>query len=140
MCCHCHVSSDCPTREKHAWLGDAMDVAEEAFYNFWSVPVFEMFLDTIRSEQVLDRGSKADGNLPMNVPAVRCCSLYNSYAVISSHLISSRLSEVYIIAMQSYHLISSRLSVRFCSAFPFTFSSILREEFTYHDEKRSVNE
>jgi hypothetical protein len=91
MCCHCHVSSDCPTREKHAWLGDAMDVAEEAFYNFWSVPVFEMFLDTIRSEQVLDRGSKADGNLPMNVPAVRCGSLHNSYAVISSHLVSSHL-------------------------------------------------
>lgn len=61
------VPTDCPTREKHAWLGDAMDVAEEAMYNFWLQPVYELFLDTVRSEQVV--GGPADGNLPMNVPA-----------------------------------------------------------------------
>ena len=33
------VPTDCPTREKHAWLGDGMDVAEEALYNFWAVPM-----------------------------------------------------------------------------------------------------
>eukprot|EP01047_Picozoa_sp_COSAG01_P014846 COSAG01_NODE_732_length_13996_cov_33.626322_14_plen_305_part_00 len=42
-------------------------MAEEAFYNFWSVPVFELFLDSIRANQAV--GGKCDGNLPMNVPA-----------------------------------------------------------------------
>ena len=61
------MSLETPAGEKHAWLGDAQDVAEEAFYNFWSVPVFELFLDTIRANQAV--GGKCDGNLPMNVPA-----------------------------------------------------------------------
>jgi len=26
-----------------------MDVSEEAFYNFWSIPVFELFLGSIRA-------------------------------------------------------------------------------------------
>ena len=34
-----YVPTDCPTREKHAWLGDAMDVAEEALYNFGVAPM-----------------------------------------------------------------------------------------------------
>ena len=34
-----YVPSDCPTREKHAWLGDALDVAEEMMYNFWAPPM-----------------------------------------------------------------------------------------------------
>ena len=58
------VETDCPTREKHAWLGDGMDVGEEAMYNFWVVPIYELFLDTIRAEQ-----SNTTGNLPVNVPA-----------------------------------------------------------------------
>lgn len=62
-----YVACDACAGEKHAWLGDAQDVAEEAFYNFWSVPVFELFLDTIRANQAV--GGKCDGNLPMNVPA-----------------------------------------------------------------------
>jgi alpha-L-rhamnosidase len=41
-----------------------MDVAEEALYNFWSAPMFELFLDTIRAQQV-----NSTGNLPVNVPS-----------------------------------------------------------------------
>jgi hypothetical protein len=58
------VPTDCPTREKHAWLGDGMDVAEEALYNFAAAPMYELFLDTIRANQ-----HNVTGNLPMNVPA-----------------------------------------------------------------------
>ena len=58
------VPTDCPTREKHAWLGDGMDVAEEALYNFWAVPMYELFLDSIRANQ-----HNITGNLPMNTPA-----------------------------------------------------------------------
>eukprot|EP00035_Acanthoeca_spectabilis_P005666 m.116217 g.116217 ORF g.116217 m.116217 type:complete len:1058 (-) comp13125_c0_seq1:126-3299(-) len=61
------VPTDCPSREKHAWLGDALDVAEEMLYNFWGAPVYELFLDTIRAEQEV--GGPGDGNLPVNVPA-----------------------------------------------------------------------
>jgi len=62
-----YVPTDCPTREKHAWLGDALDVAEELAYNFWAPPMYELFLDTIRAEQIV--GGPGDGNLPVNVPA-----------------------------------------------------------------------
>ena len=62
-----YVPTDCPTREKHAWLGDALDVAEELVYNFWAPPMYELFLDTIRAEQVV--GGSGDGNVPVNVPA-----------------------------------------------------------------------
>jgi len=61
------VPTDCPTREKHAWLGDALDVAEELAYNFWAPPMLELFLDTIRAEQTV--GGSGDGNVPVNVPA-----------------------------------------------------------------------
>jgi alpha-L-rhamnosidase len=30
-----YVPTDCPTREKHGWLGDAQVVAEEAMFNLW---------------------------------------------------------------------------------------------------------
>ena len=62
-----YVPTDCPTREKHAWLGDALDVAEELAYNFWAAPMLELFLDTIRAEQTV--GGTGDGNVPVNVPA-----------------------------------------------------------------------
>ena len=64
------VPTDCPTREKHAWLGDALDVAEQAMYNFNVLPVQELFLDTIRSFMIMD-GSASNGNIPVNVPANR---------------------------------------------------------------------
>ena len=31
-----YLPPDCPTREKHGWLGDAQVTAEEAMYNFFS--------------------------------------------------------------------------------------------------------
>ena len=36
--------TDCPTREKHGWLGDAQVTAEEAMQNFDMVSVYEEFL------------------------------------------------------------------------------------------------
>jgi hypothetical protein len=55
-------------KEKHAWLGDALDVAEQAMYNFGVQSMQELFLDTIRSLMVVD-GGPSDGNIPVNVPA-----------------------------------------------------------------------
>jgi hypothetical protein len=28
------MPTDCPTREKHGWMGDALDASEEALWNF----------------------------------------------------------------------------------------------------------
>ena len=46
-----YVPTDCPTREKHGWLGDALAVAEEGMYNLGMAGIFEFFLDTIRADQ-----------------------------------------------------------------------------------------
>ena len=44
--------TDCPTREKHWWLGDALDTAEEAMYNLWTPALYELFADEMRRSQV----------------------------------------------------------------------------------------
>jgi alpha-L-rhamnosidase len=57
-----YVPTDCPTREKHSWTGDASVTAEEAMYNLFAPHVFEQFLDTVRASQ------GKDGNVAMAVP------------------------------------------------------------------------
>eukprot|EP00911_Craspedida_sp_UC1_P002962 UC1_evm2s2160 len=52
------VPTDCPTREKHGWLGDAQVTAEEALYNLWAPGVFESFLDAIRASAVVSNTSQ----------------------------------------------------------------------------------
>ena len=47
-----YVPTDCPTREKHGWLGDAQVTAEQAFYNLWTPTVYRIFLDEIRDQQM----------------------------------------------------------------------------------------
>lgn len=56
------IPTDCPTREKHGWLGDAASTAEEAMFNFEMQGVFEEFLLTIRDNQ------NAAGDVPGVVP------------------------------------------------------------------------
>lgn len=57
-----YMPTDCPTREKHGWLGDALSTAEEAMYNFNAAPVYRRFLKTIVDS------SKPSGDPPGAVP------------------------------------------------------------------------
>ena len=56
------MPTDCPTREKHGWLGDAASIAEEAMFNFEMQGVFEEFLQTVADNQ------NGDGDVPGVVP------------------------------------------------------------------------
>ena len=61
------LPTDCPTREKHGWLGDAMATGEEAMLNFNTRTVHGLFLDTIADAQAA--GAPAvDGFVPVVVP------------------------------------------------------------------------
>jgi len=57
--------TDCPTREKHGWLGDAQVTAEEAIYNFNMAPIYTEFLNTIQDGQ-----DPKSASTPGDVPAV----------------------------------------------------------------------
>lgn len=46
-----YMPTDCPTREKHGWMGDALDASEQALYNFDIAPVHQAFLQTIEDNQ-----------------------------------------------------------------------------------------
>lgn len=58
-----YAPTDCPTREKHFWLGDALDTAEEAMYNFGAGSLFANFLQIIK-----DTADPTSGELPAVVP------------------------------------------------------------------------
>ena len=45
------MPTDCPTREKHGWLGDAQVTAENAMYNYWAPGIYSIFLSQIRDSQ-----------------------------------------------------------------------------------------
>eukprot|EP00750_Incisomonas_marina_P033167 INCI9596.2.p1 GENE.INCI9596.2~~INCI9596.2.p1 ORF type:complete len:738 (+),score=90.77 INCI9596.2:144-2357(+) len=62
------LPTDCPTREKHAWLGDASDIAIAAAYTFFIPSVFNSFVDTIIA-----------GCVP--------CSLFSCFTVLYSWLV-----------------------------------------------------
>jgi alpha-L-rhamnosidase len=62
-----YIPTDCPTREKHGWLGDAQVTAEEAMYNLWTPTVYELFLNMIRDQQ-LPTGDAYAGFVPGVVP------------------------------------------------------------------------
>jgi alpha-L-rhamnosidase len=57
-----YLPTDCPTREKHGWLGDALDASEQALYNFDMAAVYEWFLQLIQDEQA------GNGDVPVVVP------------------------------------------------------------------------
>lgn len=57
------LPTDCPTREKHGWLGDAQVTAEEAMYNLDTRALHVQFLETIRDSQA------EDGDVAGVVPA-----------------------------------------------------------------------
>eukprot|EP00937_MAST-01D_sp_MAST-1D-sp2_P006108 g6108.t1 len=58
-----YMPTDCPTREKHGWLGDALDASEQALYNFDIAAVHRAFMQTIEDNQ------GAGGDLPYVIPA-----------------------------------------------------------------------
>ena len=63
-----YIPTDCPTREKHGWLGDAQVTAEEAMYNVWSPAIYELFLDMIVSEQITNTSDPGRGGIPPVAP------------------------------------------------------------------------
>ena len=58
-----YMPTDCPTREKHGWMGDALDASEQAFYGFDMRSVHEGFLQTSQDNQLVG------GDVPHVVPA-----------------------------------------------------------------------
>lgn len=58
-----HIITDCPTREKNGWTGDAAISAEHLMQNFAVEKVFSDWLLCIRSAQ------DGDGRLPLIVPS-----------------------------------------------------------------------
>jgi alpha-L-rhamnosidase len=56
-------AADCPTREKHGWMGDALDGSEQALYNFEMGPVHEAFMQVIEDNQ-----NPQTGDVPVVVP------------------------------------------------------------------------
>ena len=58
-----YMPTDCPTREKHGWLGDALDGSEQALMNFEMGPVHEAFMQTIEDNQ-----NAVTGDVPYVVP------------------------------------------------------------------------
>ena len=64
------LPTDCPTREKHGWLGDALDSAVASMFSFWTPTVYRLFLEQIAAAQA--HGSPAvDGYVPVVVPCHR---------------------------------------------------------------------
>jgi alpha-L-rhamnosidase len=57
------MPTDCPTREKHGWMGDALDGSEQALMNFEMGPVHEAFMQVIEDNQ-----SPRSGDVPVVVP------------------------------------------------------------------------
>eukprot|EP00041_Stephanoeca_diplocostata_P035091 m.1225772 g.1225772 ORF g.1225772 m.1225772 type:complete len:1068 (-) comp24635_c0_seq1:2136-5339(-) len=62
------LPTDCPTREKHGWLGDARDTAMEAMYNLWTPPVYRLFLRQIIDAQAPPSSHTRGGFVPVVVP------------------------------------------------------------------------
>lgn len=58
-----YIPTDCPTREKHGWLGDAQVTFEEAAYNLWAPTVHALFLELIRDQQLLPPTSSSSSSL-----------------------------------------------------------------------------
>jgi alpha-L-rhamnosidase len=57
-----YMPTDCPTREKHGWMGDALDASEQALYNFEMGPIHHAFLQLIADNQ------GANGDVPAVIP------------------------------------------------------------------------
>ncbi|WP_329459502.1 family 78 glycoside hydrolase catalytic domain [Streptomyces sp. NBC_01497] len=57
------VPVDCPTREKHGWLGDAVDSDQEAMSNFDMQSLYSQWLGDV------DTSLNADGSIPSVAPA-----------------------------------------------------------------------
>ena len=60
---HADLPTDCPTRERHGWTGDAQIFCSTASYLFDYEPMAEKFLNDMYDWQ------KADGKLPQIAPA-----------------------------------------------------------------------
>lgn len=67
-----YMPTDCPTREKHGWLGDALDASEQAMYNFDMRAVYEMFFQTIHDNQ--GPGGDIPDVVPDSLPGQGSCN------------------------------------------------------------------
>lgn len=57
-----YMPTDCPTREKDGWMGDALDASEQAMYNFDMFAVHTAFL------QLVEQSQGPRGDVPVVVP------------------------------------------------------------------------
>ena len=57
-----YMPTDCPTREKHGWMRDALDASEQALYNFEMDPIHGAFMQLIEDNQGLQ------GDVPPVIP------------------------------------------------------------------------
>ena len=87
-----YMPTDCPTREKHGWMGDALDASEQALYNFEIDPVHEAFFQTIEDNQ-----DPTTGDVPVVVPKPNQKSKCNDIAWTSAY--------PQIVAMQHQYLL-----------------------------------
>ena len=60
------LPTDCPTRERHAWLGDARDTLDEATLRWRAPTVYRLFVQQIVDAQRTFRGGS--GAVPVVVP------------------------------------------------------------------------
>ena len=58
-----YIPTDCPTREKHGWMGDLLDASEQAMYNFDTRAMHSAFMQTIEDNQ------GPGGDVPVVIPA-----------------------------------------------------------------------
>ena len=68
------LPTDCPTREKHGWLGDAADAAGGALYHWFAPTVYEVFLRQVADAQCgVAAGRSCPAAVPGFVPVVVPC-------------------------------------------------------------------
>ena len=77
-----YAPTDCPTREKHFWLGDSLSVAEEAMLNYHVPTLFNNFLNIIADEQGNANAVTYEWDFPGVVPVLtHKSSLYSSKSI-----------------------------------------------------------
>ena len=66
-----YMPTDCPTREKHGWMGDALDASEQALYNFDTEAMHTAFMQLIEDSQ--GGGGDVPTVIPSGVPKGDSC-------------------------------------------------------------------
>lgn len=65
-----YLPTDCPTREKHGWLGDALDASEEGMWNYDMAAVHHSYL------QIIEDSAAPNGDPGSCVPSIGADIVY----------------------------------------------------------------